>query len=778
MPCWIALIGSTISIFFTIFQSGIVLFSGGQSTRPTTGAMIDTILKSSLSSGDVLEKALLGSLAIRFGLLCVMGLLSVGALSGLLDDDVLQLPSNLYKDPLMSSPMADMAFESETDSSKSAKKKKEDKEDDKKQELKSMVRQVVFSLRMSYPSGKPFLVFLYFIKFGIMVFERAIVFYAPVQTERVIRAFSQTAPAAEGSPILSTFDLSSIVSYVMYDYLKRYSSVLSTFNEIVTSPVEDYCRNSMALRFFEHVHGLSMEYHLDSKSGETMPALSQGVNAVIRITDTFLYQILPSVLDLIISVLYFWFVWGWKYGLLIVINIIIYTILNRVVSRRRLSTWENFSDRTVKATSRASDSLLNIETVKHFTNESFEVNQYRVGLSGNSNLSLRVTIEDSLLSMPKSLLWSWNLFAGCALCASEIAQGKRDASTFMTYVLHSKQLEDPVATFSWVFGLLEYYFAHIQALITILEKEQTVKDIPNAPPLESKGGDVEFEDVSFQYSPDKKGLSNISFKVPGGSTVGIVGPTGSGKSTLLKLAFRLWDPTSGRILIDGQDISKVTQCSVRRQIGVVPQDTTLLDESILYNIGYARPSATRAEIEDAARAAQIHDNIMGFEDGYNTSVGERGAKLSGGERQRIGIARVVLKQPSIILLDEATSALDSATENDIQRALNAVTENRTTFVVAHRLSTVMHADLILCIKDGKIVERGTHEELVRRAVENDGKGEYYKMWRIQSGENLSSSASTVGDNEPDAAPITANITDATAKVDPEESLISFAKVEE
>lgn len=235
--------------------------------------------------------------------------------------------------------------------------------------------------------------------------------------------------------------------------------------------------------------------------------------------------------------------------------------------------------------------------------------------------------------------------------------------------------------------------------------------------------------------------------MPQGSTVGIVGPTGSGKSTLLKLMFRLWDPTSGRILIDGQDISKVTQISVREQIGVVPQDTALLDESILYNIGYARPSATRVEIEDAAKAAQIHENIMTFEQGYNTSVGERGAKLSGGERQRIGIARVVLKQPSIILLDEATSALDSATESDIQKALNAVTENRTTFVVAHRLSTVMHADLILCIKDGRIVERGTHEELIQKAAESDGEGEYYKMWKIQSGESVSSNASTVGDDE-------------------------------
>ncbi|KAK3845932.1 MAG: ABC transporter [Linnemannia gamsii] len=571
--------------------------------------------------------------------------------------------------------------------------------------------------------------------------------------------------------------MTSIFTYVLYDYLKRYSNILSAINNVITSPVEDHCTKSMTLRFFEHVHGLSMEYHLDSKSGNTMPALSRGEDAVMRITDTFLYQILPSVLDMIISLAYFWFAWGWKYGLLIAVNIVLYVILDKVVRRRRRSTWDDFSDYANKASMRASDSLLNFETVKHFTNEEFEIYRYRNGLKGYSKLSLRATIEHNLLTMPRNLLWSWNLFAGCALCASEILQGKRDASSFMTFVLHSKQLEDPVDTFGWVFSMLDYYFTGIQELLVILEKEPTVKDIPNAQPLENKGGDVEFENVCFQYSPDKKGLSDISFKVPQGSTVGIVGPTGSGKSTLLKLAFRLWDPTSGRILIDGQDISQVTQGSVRRQIGVVPQDTTLLDESILYNIGYARPTATKADIEDAAKAAQIHDNIMGFDDGYDTSVGERGAKLSGGERQRIGIARVVLKQPSIILLDEATSALDSATESDIQRALNAVTKNRTTFVVAHRLSTVMHADQILCIKDGKIVERGTHEELVRGAIENGGKGEYYKMWRIQSGESLSASASTVGDDEVDTA-VATMAPDAAVKTVLEESSALMAKIEE
>ncbi|KAK3829515.1 MAG: hypothetical protein JOS17DRAFT_791759 [Linnemannia elongata] len=783
-PCWTALLSSSVSMFPLFSQASTILFAGGDSSRPSSKTMVQNLWKFTIGvTGDVLQRVLVGSLVLRFGLLFLMCLLSVVILSEILDPSLLHLPASLLKDPMASSPKTNADFTAMDSSSNT---KDDDEEDSSKKAgkhgFKPTLRKIVFSLRMSYPRGKRWLEVLYFVKFGIMIFERVIVFYTPMQTERLIRAFSQTGQVTDGTPVLSKFDMASIVTYVVYDYLKRYSNVLTAITSVVTSPINDYIRNSMALRFFEHVHGLSMEYHLNAKSAETMPVLRSGENSIIYITDTLLYQILPSILDVILSLAYFWFAWGWKYGLVIVVNIAIYAVMNKYVIRLRIKTWNNMSDNSYKASSRATDSLQNFETVKHFTNEAFEVDRYRAGLVGYSKTSLRTTIEDSLLSMPRGLIWSWNLFIGCAICATEIAQGKRDASSFMTFVLHSKQLEDPIDTFGWVFNMLEHQFNSVGQLFDILEAEPTVKDIPNAPELVTKKGDIEFDDVGFQYSPDKKGLSNISFKVPQGSTVGIVGPTGSGKSTLLKLMFRLWDPTSGRILIDGQDISKVTQTSVRQQIGVVPQDTTLLDESILYNIGYARPSATRAEIEDAAKAAQIHDNIMTFEKGYDTSVGERGAKLSGGERQRIGIARVVLKQPSIILLDEATSALDSATESDIQKALNAVTENRTTFVVAHRLSTVMHADLILCIKDGRIVERGTHVELIQRAVENGGEGEYYKMWRIQSGETVSFSTSTVGDDEPDSVltmtPDDLPKADPDVPTTPKESAEVVTKVEE
>ncbi|KAF9920569.1 hypothetical protein FBU30_009576 [Linnemannia zychae] len=762
LPCWCALLGSVISMFPFFRQIGTVAFAGGDSSPPSAQAMVDNFRKFSFSiAQDITEKILLGTMAFRFGLLCLIVLLSITIRSGLLDPTLFQFPSVLFNRSLAKLPKADKGLSNletvDQKSTKNSQKKKPEKK--KKTEFKRMLRNIIFSIRMSYPSGNLRLQVLYFVKLGIMVFKRVIVFYTPRQTERLIRAFSQ-AGQGNGAPMLSTFDVTSIVSYVLYDYLQRYSSVLSTINAIISTPVNDYIRNSMTLRFFEHVHSLSMDYHLNARSSETMPTLSSGEDAIFYTSETILYYILPSVLDLFISLVYFWYSWGWKYGLIIATNIVLYIFIDRHMSKWRSELWRKSISSSNKASSYASDSLQNFDTVKYFSNEANEVDRYRRGIEGYKAISFKTTISENLFSMPMSFLWSWNLLLGCGLCAYEISQGKRDPSSFMTFVLHSKQLEDPVDMFGWIFSVLGRYIISIDELFAILEKEPTVKDIPNAPPLQAKGGEIEFKDVSFQYGPDKKGLSNVSFKIPKGWTVGIVGPTGSGKSTLLRLIFRLWDPTSGQILIDGQDISKVSQVSVRQQIGVVPQDTTLLDESILYNIGYARPSATRAEIEEAAKAAQIHDNIMAFEDKYETCVGERGAKLSGGERQRISIARVVLKQPSIVLLDEATSALDSSTESEIQKALKTVTQNRTTFVIAHRLSTVMHADLILYIKDGRIVERGTHKELVRKAMENGGNGEYYQMWRIQSGDNASSNCSTVGDEESD--PDTLKISSKTA----------------
>lgn len=276
------------------------------------------------------------------------------------------------------------------------------------------------------------------------------------------------------------------------------------------------------------------------------------------------------------------------------------------------------------------------------------------------------------------------------------------------------------------YGILQQKVIDMEKMLKLLEQDQTVKDIPGAERLVVRGGEIVFENVSFSYDSRQRCLENISFTVPKGKTVAIVGSTGSGKSTLLRLLFRFYDATSGRILIDGQDIAQKTQTSLREQIGVVPQDVVLFNDTIYNNIRHGRPSSTEEQVVMAAKAAQIHDTIMAFPERYDTKVGERALKLSGGEKQRVAIARTILKNPPIVLLDEATSALDPVTENQIQAALTRITENRTTVVVTHRLSTVVHADLILCIEDGGIVEQGTHSELIGRALANGGKG---KSWR-------------------------------------------------
>jgi ATP-binding cassette subfamily B (MDR/TAP) protein 6 len=453
------------------------------------------------------------------------------------------------------------------------------------------------------------------------------------------------------------------------------------------------------------------------------------------------------VCDVTVTLLYFSIVWGWKYGLLIISNAVLVTIASKLHGKMMKRVYRDMIQTGSARRSHPAETLMNAETVKYFTNEAYEVGRYEESIEWSRKSNPGLNFKTRFLGVIQTIIWTWNLLAGCLLCAHEISTGKREPASFMTFVLYSQQLEGPIQSLTWVMDNLRNTLASLDQMMSVLKLEPTVNDVPDAPPLVVSGGEIVFEDVSFQYSPDKRGLSNISFKVLKGQTVGIVGPTGGGKSTILRLLVRFWDPSSGRILIDGQDIAKVAQLSVRENIGAVPQEPVLFHDTIGYNINYGHTTASKEEIEEAAKVAQIHDTIMKFEKGYETMVGDRGAKLSGGERQRISIARTVLKNPPIIIMDEATSALDSMTESDIQQALNKMTENRTSIAVAHRLSTIIHADLILYIKDGEIVERGTHEELIQAAIDNGGQGEYYKMWRIQTGSFYNDSNSTAGDNE-------------------------------
>ncbi|KAF9084825.1 ATP-binding cassette sub- B member 6, mitochondrial [Mortierella sp. GBA35] len=725
---WAALVGAFISAFPYFAHSSQILSSGtfiGSKLKLDRQGFLPSV------TGDIFERVMIGTFVLRFGLLSTIATLSVTQLSDGLNVSSLKVPAPLLKDPSDTpTPAPEMA------SGSSAKKEELEKhksnEEFKANAFKSLVPKVLLSLRLTYPVGNKKLQLLLLLRAVIMVLERIIHFLVPLHTERILRVVSFESKA-DGSVSLSKFDVGSVLLYVLYNYLRRHSSILSILRGVAERPLNTFVEDSLRLRFFEHVHSLSMQFHHEKRPRELTTIMHSGVHSVTRLCNTVLFSLVPTMLDIAVTILYFTIVWGWKYGLLIVSNSFLVFIARRFHDKMMSRTYQEMIE-SGPSRSNPLDTLSNAETVKYFTNEAFEVGR----LHEDTERRRRQTEPDldfeyRLFSFMETLIWTWNLLAGCLLCAYEISHGTRDPTSFMTYVIYSQQLEGPVSSLTSLTQHVQSTAASMDRLLAILNLESTVKDIPDAPPLAVAGGEIEFENVSFQYGPDKKGLSNISFKVPKGQSVGIVGPTGAGKSTILRLLIRFWDPSSGRILIDGQDISKVAQLSVRKNIGIVPQDPVLFDDTIGYNINYGRTTATMDEIEEAAKVAQIHESIMKFKDGYETSVGSSGGKLSGGERQRISVARTVLKNPPIIMLDEATSALDSVTESEVHLALKKMTENRTTVAVAHRLCTVMHCDLILVVKDGEIIERGSHEELIQTAIGNGGKGEYYRMWRIQTG---------------------------------------------
>ncbi|KAF9209514.1 ATP-binding cassette sub- B member 6, mitochondrial [Haplosporangium sp. Z 27] len=731
---WVAFVGSSILAmsFFTdcwgLIVSG-VLFENNSKTG---------LWRILVGTKDLSSQIQTGVFLTRYILLVITSLISVMQINGVFTTDDLKVAKTIFKNPLI---FGKPSVEPNISQSQMERLKELDEEEKAESEaFKGFWPKTKLAILLSYPWGEKRLQFLIFVKAIMMVVDRAINLLVPMQTGRILHNLTQNG---NGAPRISEFDAWSIAIYVLYSYLQRSSSILSIVQRLIWEPVDEYSQTSISLRFFEHVHGLSMQFHLDRKSGELMQIMNRGVGAMQSVSTTVLFRLLPTIADVIIAIVYFWVSWGWKFGAIVTFNSTLYLITSVYTSKKRSRFYREWIEIDDGSYDKAVDSLVNFETVKYFTAESFEVERYKKGLEKSRGKSFEISIAYELLDMLESAVWTMNSLIGCMLCAYEISKGERNIGSFMSFIVYTRQLESPVDNMAWFFKSLRRDFVSMEKILQLLEQEPTVKDIPSAEPLVVTDGEIVFDKVCFQYDENKKGLKNISFKAPKGKTVAIVGPTGSGKSTILRLAFRFWDPSSGRILIDGQDIAEKTQKSVREQIGVVPQDAVLFDDTISYNIQYGHVSASKEDVIKAAEAAQIHESILKFKDGYDTTVGERGAKLSGGEKQRIALARTIIKNPPIVLLDEATSALDSATESQIQSALTNMTENRTTLVIAHRLSTIMNADLILCIKDGEIVERGTHAELIQKALSDGGEGEYYKMWKIQLGESAKPRTPTI-----------------------------------
>uniref|UniRef100_A0A0V0J4V6 ATP-binding cassette sub-family B member 6 n=1 Tax=Schistocephalus solidus TaxID=70667 RepID=A0A0V0J4V6_SCHSO len=481
-----------------------------------------------------------------------------------------------------------------------------------------------------------------------------------------------------------------------------------------------------------------MNWHLSRKTGAMLRIVDRGTSSISNILNYLLFNMIPTIVDIIVGIVYFITAFNFWYGLIVFITMLAYLVITVLITEWRTKFRRTMNNLDNVKSGVAVDSLLNFETVKYYTAESFEVNRYKKAVIDYQRASWQSSASLSLLNVTQSLIISLGLLIGTLLCAHAVVAGNLTLGDFVLFCTYVTQLYLPLNFFGTYYRMLQSSFVDLENMFELLEEHSKILDIPDATVLTVRGGKIEFQNVNFCYIAERPVLKNISFTVEPGKKLALVGQTGSGKSTVIRLLFRFYEPSGGRILIDDQDISKVKQKSLRQAIGVVPQDTVLFNDTIGYNIRYGRISATEEELQSAARAAEMHDRIMEFPDGYDTIVGERGLKLSGGEKQRVAIARTILKAPRIVVLDEATSALDTGTERLIQGSLEKVCENRTTVMVAHRLSTILHADEILVLHAGEIVERGRHEDLI--AIPG---GRYAALWRQQIEQNDSSNSNNV-----------------------------------
>ena len=515
---------------------------------------------------------------------------------------------------------------------------------------------------------------------------------------------------------------------VAYGAARVSVTLFNELRQVVFARVMARTSREITLRVFRHLHGLSLRFHLGRRTGGIARDVERGSNAVADLLDWTLYTILPTILEVTLVTIVLVWAYDWGFAAITLGTLAAYIAWTFSITEWRTRYYRAAVEADTRASERAVDSLLNYETVKYFNNEAHEASRYDENLKSLEDARVKAQTSLATLNLGQTLIVSIGVTAMMWRAAAGVVDGQMTIGDLVLVNAYLLQLSAPLFLLGMVYREVKQALTNMERLFGLLDQRQDVQDGPGAVVLETDRPSVRFDDVRFGYDERRRVLHGVDFDIPAGGTVAVVGHSGSGKSTLTRLLYRFYEVDDGRILIDGRDIRDYTQESLRAAIAIVPQDTVLFNDTIYYNIHYGRTGARRDEVEDAARAAHIHDFIIRLPDAYDTQVGERGLKLSGGEKQRVAIARALLKNPRILIFDEATSALDSQSEKSIQAELDRIQVGRTTLSIAHRLSTVMNADVILVMDDGRIVERGRHAELLAA-------GELYaKMWRLQQEE--------------------------------------------
>lgn len=551
-----------------------------------------------------------------------------------------------------------------------------------------------------------------------LIVSKAITVYVPFLYKYAVDALSPKA----GSSAVVLVPLALLIAYGVGRVLMV---AFAQIRDGIFAEVGQNAVRELALRTFRHLHALSLRFHLERRTGGLSRVIERGTKAVDFLLRFSLFNIIPTIIELILISVIFAYAFNIWYAVITMVMVVIYIAFTFSITEWRTRFRREMNDLDTDANTKAIDSLLNYETVKYFGNEEHEARRFDRSMAGYEKAAVKTATSLSWLNFGQALIFTIGLTILMIMAAYDIAAGTMTIGAFVMVNAYLIQLYQPLNMLGTVYREIRQALIDMETMFDLIEVPAEIVDAPDATPLVAKGGEIVFENVSFSYDKDRGILKDVSFRVPAGYTLAIVGPSGAGKSTISRILYRFYDIAQGRVLIDGQDIRNVTQASLRAAIGMVPQDTVLFNDTIRYNIRYGKPSATDAEVESAAAHARIGGFVASLPKGYDTMVGERGLKLSGGEKQRVAIARTILKNPPILLLDEATSALDTHTEKEIQQALKGVSENRTTLIIAHRLSTVVDADEIIVLDHGQIAERGKHDELLAR------NGKYAAMWNRQ-----------------------------------------------